>query len=91
MLSTMQAVDIDNDGTEEIAICIDDNFLILNFNGNKDHHTYEVFYIKQNELSASSENSVYFGATGNDLFGNGEISILISMGLAIDTGAGVFS
>jgi len=85
---TMQAVDIDNDGTEEIAICIDDNFLILNFNGNKDHHTYEVFYIKQNELSASSENSVYFGATGNDLFGNGEISILISMGLAIDTGAG---
>lgn len=46
----MQAVDIDNDGTEEIAVCIDDNFLILKFNGSRDHHTYELYYIKQNDL-----------------------------------------
>lgn len=85
---TMQAVDIDNDGTEEIAICIDDNFLILKFNGSKDHQAYEVFYIKQNELSASGENSVYFGATVNDLLKNGEINILISLDYIIDFGGG---
>ena len=85
---TMQAIDIDNDGVEEVAICIDDNFLILKFNGSKDHQTYEVFYIKQNELSASGENSVYFGATVNDLLKNGEINILISLDHIIDLGGG---
>jgi hypothetical protein len=35
---TIQAVDIDGDGIEEVAICIDDNFLILKFNGSENHH-----------------------------------------------------
>lgn len=85
---TMQAVDINRDGIDEVAICIDDNFLILKFNGSKDHHIYEVFYIKQNELSANGENSVYFGATVNDLLKNGEINILISLDHIIDVGGG---
>ena len=46
----MQAVDIDNDGTEEVAVCIDENFLILKFNGSENQQTYEVYYIKKNEL-----------------------------------------
>lgn len=83
---TMQAVDIDNDGTEEIAVCIDQNFLILKFNGSKNHHTYEVYYIKQNELFAAGENSVYFGANVYDLLNNGEINILISMDHIIEQG-----
>jgi hypothetical protein len=76
---TIQAIDIDKDGTEEIAVCIDDNFLILKFNGSQNHHTYEVYYIKQNELAAAGENSVYYGATVYDLKNNGEINLLISM------------
>ncbi|MGB5286864.1 MAG: FlgD immunoglobulin-like domain containing protein, partial [Ignavibacteriaceae bacterium] len=78
---TMQAVDIDNDGIDEVAVCIDENFLILKFNGSPNHHTYELYYIKQNELAAAGENSVYFGATTYDLLNNGKINILISMDL----------
>jgi hypothetical protein len=83
----MQAVDIDNDGTEEIAVCIDDNFLILKFNGSRDHHTYEVYYIKKNELTASGENSVYFGAIVYDLKNNSDYNLLISMDHVIQQGA----
>jgi len=72
---TMQAVDIDNDGIEEIAVCIDDNFLILKFNGNRDHHTYEIHYLKRPE----SEYFVYYGAIVNDLNNNGEYKLLVSM------------
>lgn len=75
----MRAIDIDNDGTEEIAVCIDDNFLILKFNGSQDHHTYEVYYIKKNELSTEEEYQVYFGATMYDLQNDGVYEILISM------------
>jgi hypothetical protein len=35
---TIQAIDVDGDGIEEVAICIDDNFLILKFNGSQNHH-----------------------------------------------------
>ena len=78
---TMQAIDIDNDGIDEIAICIDDTFLILKFNGSKNHHTYEVYYIKQNELNTQNEFQVYFGATMYNLIDNDqkEYEILISM------------
>jgi hypothetical protein len=76
---TMQAVDIDNDGTEELVVCIDDNFLILKFNGNRDHHTYELYYIKQNDLWTQEEWTSYYGAIMYDLKQNGDYNILISM------------
>jgi hypothetical protein len=76
---TMQAVDIDNDGIQEVAVCIDDNFLILKFNGSRDHHTYELYYIKQNELNTQGEFQVYVGAIMYDLQNTGEHKILISM------------
>jgi len=85
---TLQAVDIDHDGIDEIAVCIDDNFLILKFVGSRNHHTYEVFYIKKNELSANGENSVYFGSVLYDLLNNGEENILISMDHIINIGGG---
>ncbi len=75
----MQSIDIDNDGTEEITVCIDNNFIILKFNGSKNHHTYEVYYIKKNELSTEEEYQVYFGAIMYDLQNDGEYEILISM------------
>ena len=76
---TMQAVDIDNDRTEEIAVCIDDNFLILKFNGSRNHHTYELYYIKQNDLWSQEEWTTYYGAIIYDLKQNGDHQILISM------------
>ena len=75
----MQAIDIDGDGTEKVAICIDDNFLILKFNGSENHHTYEVYYIKKNELSTENEYQVYTGAIMYDLQNTGEYEVLISM------------
>jgi hypothetical protein len=76
---TIQAVDIDNDGTDEVAVCIDDNFLILKFNGSKDHHTYEVYYIKKNDLVTNEIGSNYYGAIMCDLFNDNKKEILISM------------
>jgi hypothetical protein len=83
----MQAIDVDNDGTQEVAVCIDDNFLILKFNGSENHQTYEVYYIKKNELTVSGENSVYFGATMSDLLDDSEYEILISMDHIIEQGS----
>jgi hypothetical protein len=78
---TMQAVDIDDDGIDEVAVCIDDNFIILKFIGSTNHHTYELYYIKQNELNIPGEFQVYFGATMAVLNGsaNEDYDILISM------------
>jgi hypothetical protein len=76
---TMQVVDIDNDGTEEIAVCIDGNFIILKFNGSQNHQTYEVYYIKQNELANDTVGSNYYGAVMSDLLNDGKKEILISM------------
>lgn len=75
----MQAIDIDGDGTKEVAVCIDDNFLIIKFNGSENHHTYEVYYIKKNELNTGVEYQIYTGAIMNDLQNTGEYEILISM------------
>lgn len=75
----MQPIDVDNDGTEEVAVCIDDNFLILKFNGSENHHTYEVYYIKQNEINTEGEYQIYTGTIMYDLQNTGEYEILISM------------
>jgi hypothetical protein len=83
----MQAIDVNNDGTEEVAICIDGNFIILKFNGSENHQTYGVYYIKKNELTVSGENSVYFGATMSDLMDDGEYEILISLDHIIEQGS----
>ena len=72
---TMQAVDIDNDGTEEIAVCIDGNFVILKFNGSQNHQTYEVYYIKQNNYDNFTE---YYGAIMYDLNNDSKKEVLLS-------------
>lgn len=76
---TMQAIDIDHDGTEEVAICIDGNFLILKFVGNANHQIYQLYYIKKEEEYSPGEWITYFGATMNDLLGDGKNEILISL------------
>lgn len=78
---TMQAVDIDDDGIDEVAVCIDDNFLILKFKGSVNHHTYDLFYIKENEVNTQDEFQIYFGAIMHNLqrTREKEYDILISM------------
>ena len=78
---TMQAVDINNDGTDEVAVCIDDNFLILKFCGSRGQHIYKLNYIKQNNLIVQGEFKIYYGATMYELQSNDkkEYDILISM------------
>jgi hypothetical protein len=72
---TMQAIDIDNDGTQEIAVCVDGNFIILKFNGSKNYQTYQVHYIKQNNYENFTE---YYGAILNDLDNDNKKEILLS-------------
>ncbi len=71
----VQAVDVDNDGIDELMVCIDGNFLILKFNGSPEHQTYEVYYIKK----VSGEYIAYWGATMYDLDYDGNKEILIDM------------
>ncbi|MBK7631603.1 MAG: T9SS type A sorting domain-containing protein [Ignavibacteriales bacterium] len=73
----IQAVDVDNDGIDELMVCIDGNFLILKFNGSSEHQTYEVYYIKQNDRALQGENSVFWGGTMYDLDNDGKKEILI--------------
>jgi hypothetical protein len=71
----IQAVDVDNDGIDELMICIDGNFLILKFNGSPEHQAYEVYYIKK----VSGEYIAYWGATMYDLDYDGNKEILLDM------------
>jgi hypothetical protein len=78
------ALDVDKDGKEELCICIDQNFIIIKFNGSAGHHSYEVYYIKQNELSLAGINSVYYGTSMFDITNDGKEEILISLDQIID-------
>lgn len=73
----IQSVDVDNDGIDELMVCIDGNFLILKFNGSSEHQTYEVYYIKKNHRALQGENSVFRGATMYDLDNDDKKEILI--------------
>ena len=73
------AIDIDNDGTEELGLCVDQHFLILKFSGSPNSHSYEIYYIKKNELDLMGLRSDYFGVTMYDLLNDGTSEILISM------------
>lgn len=73
---TMQAVDINEDGIDEVAVCIDGNFILLKFNGSQSHQTYEIYYIRQNDYNSYEE---YYGATMYDLTSDNRKEILISM------------
>ncbi|MFO7525382.1 MAG: FG-GAP-like repeat-containing protein [Ignavibacteriaceae bacterium] len=73
--SNMVSVDIDNDGTDEVLLCIDQHLLI--FKNNKDG--YELYYIKRSELF--NQNSRYLSATASDFDGDKYPEIVISMDL----------
>jgi FlgD Ig-like domain/FG-GAP-like repeat len=72
----MQAVDIDNDGKDEVLLCVDQNVLIFKNTG---LHSYELWYSRQNELALSGENSVIFAAGMEDLDNDGSKDLLVTM------------
>jgi hypothetical protein len=73
--SNMVSADIDNDGTDEVLLCIDQHLLI--FKNKKDE--YELYYIKRSELF--NQNSRYLSATASDFDGDNYPEIVISMDL----------
>ena len=83
------AKDIDHDGKEEIFICIDGNVIILKFAGGKNHHAYDVFYLKQNDLA--NQNSVFLGATLYDVHGNSREELFLCMDLVNNVGRREFT
>lgn len=75
----MQVLDVDKDGKEEVMLCIEQHVIILKFNGSQNHHTYEVFYIRRNDLAFSGRNSVFYGATMYDVTNDGKEDIIIHL------------
>jgi len=75
----LQTIDVDKDGKEEVLVCIDGNVLILKFNGSQNYQTYEVFYIKQNELALEGRLVNYVGAILYDLTCDNKEEIIINM------------
>ncbi len=73
--SNMVSSDIDNDGTNEVLLCIDQHLLVFKYKGSG----YELYYIKRNELL--NQNSVYFSSTAADFDGDKYPEIVISMDL----------
>jgi hypothetical protein len=77
--SNMKVLNVDKKEKDEIMICIDQHVIILKFNGSLNHHTYEVFYIKRNDLAFSGRNSVFYGATMYDITGDEKEDIIIHL------------
>ena len=69
------AVDIDKDGTEEIGLCLDQTFMIFKFNGSENQWSFDLFYLKLNDI----ENSQYFGSMMYDIDLDGFEELLIMM------------
>jgi hypothetical protein len=66
-------VDIDNDGTDEVLLCIDQNVLVFKSVGSD----YQLYYIKRNDLI--NQGSIYYTATAKDFDYDGYPEILIGM------------
>jgi len=74
-MSYLQAVDINDDSTEELVISIGNQIFIVKFSGSMDHHNYELLYAKLGELT--QQDADYGPTTIADLDGDGKSDILI--------------
>lgn len=68
--------DIDGDSIEEIGMCLGDNFIILKFTGSPEYHSYELYFVKQNEMG---DLSMYWGAIMQDIVGSYMPELVINM------------
>jgi hypothetical protein len=83
--SNMVSADVDNDGTDEVLLCIDQHLLIFK---NKKQE-YELYYIKRNELL--NQNSVYYSANASAFDRDNYPEIIISMDLIENNVPRIFS
>ncbi|MCZ7608683.1 MAG: hypothetical protein M5U17_00810 [Ignavibacterium sp.] len=74
-MSYLQAVDINDDSTEELVISIGNQIFILKFIGAPNQHDYQVLYAKLCELTQPDAD--YGPTTIADLDGDGKSDILI--------------
>jgi hypothetical protein len=74
----MLALDVDKDGVDELILCLEQTFIILEFNGSSGNHSYAPYYIKQNERALNGKNSVYWNATMYDIDSDNKEEILIT-------------
>ncbi|HEX9739534.1 MAG TPA: hemagglutinin, partial [Ignavibacteriaceae bacterium] len=74
----MLAMDVTKDGVDELILCLGQTVIILKFTGSPGNHSYEVYYIKQNERVLIGENSVYYNAAMYDINSDGKEEILIT-------------
>ncbi len=70
-----QAIDIDDDSTEELIISIGNSILILKFAGSTNEHRYKVFYAKFNE--ATQPGAEFYPVAIADLDGDARKDMLI--------------
>jgi len=73
----IQAVDIDNDGKEELVISVGNVILILKFTGSPNNHRYKLWYAKLGE--ATQPGAQFYPTAVADLDGDGKKDLLIPM------------
>lgn len=73
----IQAVDIDNDGKEELIISIGNAILILKFVGSANNHQYKLWYAKLGE--ATQPGAEFYPVAIADLNNDGKKDLLIPM------------
>jgi len=73
----LQAVDLDNDGKEELIINIGNYLLILKFTGKPNQHSYDIFYAKIGE--ATQPGAMFLPSTICDFNFDAKKDILLSM------------
>lgn len=78
--SNMFALDVDKCGKEELCLCLSNYFMIFKFTGTPNHHYYQVYYFRKNDMPQDEHNaSDYYGAVMSDVDNDGENEIIISL------------
>jgi len=89
-LNTMylQAVDVDEDGLEELVISNGNVIVMLKFIGSPDRHNYRVFYLKISE--SSQPGAEFYPCALKDLNSDGKKDLIIEMNKFIEPNYYVF-
>ena len=85
----LQAADVDGDGKDELIISLGEYIIILKFTGRPNYHSYEIFYVKNNEQTQPG--NTFRPVTIYDLDGDGKKDILLPMDKYVAPNLIVFS